>query len=30
MKEWVSVDEGGPPWLELAREAHRFVKTGKG
>jgi hypothetical protein len=29
MKEWVSVDTGGPPWLELAREAHRFVKTGK-
>ena len=28
MKEWVSVDEGGPAWLELAREAHRFVKSG--
>jgi hypothetical protein len=30
MKEWVSVDSEGPPWLALAREAHRFVKTGKG
>jgi hypothetical protein len=30
MKEWVSVDEEGPPWLGLAREAHRFVKAGKG
>jgi TfoX/Sxy family transcriptional regulator of competence genes len=30
MKEWVSVDAKGPPWLELAREAYRFVKTGKG
>jgi hypothetical protein len=30
MKEWVSVDAEGPPWLGLAREAHRFVKTGKG
>jgi len=29
MKEWVSVDRNGPPWLELAREAHRFVKSGK-
>ena len=29
MKEWISVDEGGPPWLDLAREAHRFVKSGK-
>jgi hypothetical protein len=29
MKEWVSVDTKGPPWIELAREAHRFVKTGK-
>jgi hypothetical protein len=29
MKEWVSVDRAGPPWLDLAREAHRFVKTGK-
>jgi hypothetical protein len=30
MKEWVSVDAKGPPWIALAREAHRFVKTGKG
>jgi hypothetical protein len=30
MKEWVSVDAKGPPWLELAREAHRFVKSGSG
>jgi hypothetical protein len=29
MKEWVSVDEHGPPWLELAREAHHFVKSAK-
>jgi hypothetical protein len=29
MKEWVSVDAKGPPWIALAREAHRFVKTGK-
>ena len=29
MKEWVSVDRNGPPWIELAREAHRFVKSGK-
>ena len=29
MKEWVSVDRDGPPWIELAREAHRFVKSGK-
>jgi len=29
MKEWVSVDAKGPPWIDLAREAHRFVKTGK-
>ena len=29
MKEWVAVDEAGPPWIDLAREAHRFVKTGR-
>lgn len=28
MKEWVSVPSGKAPWLELAREAHRFVKGG--
>jgi len=29
MKEWLSVGGKNPPWLDLAREAHRFVKTGK-
>jgi hypothetical protein len=29
MKEWVAVGEGGPPWLELAREAHQFVKSAR-
>jgi TfoX/Sxy family transcriptional regulator of competence genes len=28
MKEWVSVPSGKASWLELAREAHRFVKGG--
>jgi hypothetical protein len=28
MKEWVSVPAGKAPWLELAREAHDFVKGG--
>lgn len=28
MKEWVSVSSRKPSWLELAREAHRFVKGG--
>jgi hypothetical protein len=28
MKEWVSVPTGKKPWLELAREAHQFVKGG--
>lgn len=28
MKEWVSVPAGKASWLELAREAHRFVKGG--
>jgi hypothetical protein len=28
MKEWVSVDADGPPWIPLAREAYAFVKTG--
>lgn len=28
MKEWVSVPSGKALWLELAREAHRFVKGG--
>jgi TfoX/Sxy family transcriptional regulator of competence genes len=29
MKEWVSVDEGSANWIELAKDAHRFVKNGK-
>lgn len=29
MKEWVVVVEGGANWLELAKEAYRFVKTGQ-
>ena len=29
MKEWVAVTGGQPSWVELAREAHRFVKSGK-
>jgi hypothetical protein len=28
MKEWVVVAEGGPDWLELAKEAYVFVKRG--
>jgi TfoX N-terminal domain len=28
MKEWVSVPAGNALWLELAREAHHFVKGG--
>ena len=28
MKEWVVVAEGGPDWLELAKEAYEFVKRG--
>lgn len=29
MKEWVSVPAGKTSWMDLAREAHRFVKGGK-
>jgi len=29
MKEWVTVPAGGIPWVPLAQEAYRFVKTGK-
>lgn len=25
MKEWVVIGDRGPDWLEIAREAHRFV-----
>lgn len=28
MKEWVVLAEGGPDWLELAKEAYEFVKSG--
>jgi TfoX/Sxy family transcriptional regulator of competence genes len=29
MKEWVALTGGQPSWVELAREAHRFVKSDK-
>lgn len=29
MKEWIAVAPGKAPWVELAKEAHRFVKEGK-
>ncbi len=29
MKEWIAVDPGGAGWVDLAREAHRFVKADK-
>jgi TfoX/Sxy family transcriptional regulator of competence genes len=29
MKEWISIADRRAPWLDLAREAYRFVKTGK-
>ncbi len=29
MKEWVAVAAGQVLWIELAKEAHRFVKTGR-
>lgn len=28
MKEWIVVPEGGPEWLEIAKEAYEFVKRG--
>ena len=28
MREWVAVAQGGPDWLELAKEAYEFVKRG--
>lgn len=28
MKEWIVVDEGKADWIDLAREAYRFVKRG--
>ncbi|HZM16740.1 MAG TPA: TfoX/Sxy family protein [Candidatus Krumholzibacteria bacterium] len=29
MKEWVVLTGAKPPWIELAREAHRFVRGEK-
>lgn len=29
MREWVSVPSGTAAWIDLAREAHTFVKGGK-
>lgn len=29
MKQWISIPAGKMNWVELAREAHRFVKEGK-
>jgi hypothetical protein len=29
MKEWISIPAGKANWIELAREAHRFVKAGR-
>jgi hypothetical protein len=28
MKQWISIPAGKLDWVELAREAHRFVKGG--
>jgi hypothetical protein len=28
MKEWVAVAPGKAPWLDLAREAHRYIESG--
>jgi hypothetical protein len=28
MKEWVVVEDGGAPWVDLAREAYLFVMKG--
>jgi hypothetical protein len=30
MKEWVALAHGKEPWVELARESHRFVSAAKG
>jgi TfoX/Sxy family transcriptional regulator of competence genes len=29
MKQWISIPAGKANWVELAREAHRFVKESK-
>ena len=28
MKQWISIPAGRRDWVELAKEAHRFLKTG--
>ena len=28
MKEWAVVADGGPDWIDLAKEAYEFVKRG--
>jgi hypothetical protein len=29
MKEWMAIESGTETWLELAREAYKFVKADK-
>src|SRR5262245_37597987 len=29
MKEWVALESSKPSWVDLAREAYHFVKTGR-
>ncbi len=29
MREWIAIARAQPPWVELAKEAHRYVKGGK-
>lgn len=29
MKEWISMPPGAMDWVDVAREAHRFVRAGK-
>ncbi len=29
MKEWIVLRAAKPPWIEIAKEAHRFVKANK-
>lgn len=28
MKEWIALGDEGPPWVDLARDAYAFVKSG--
>jgi hypothetical protein len=28
MKEWLVIADGGPDWIELAKEAYSYVKSG--